>query len=60
MNYLKDNGFMKYDKNQRKWTMKTMRELMDKDTVADEDVPKNCLHLFQCTTWDFGLQKDEL
>ena len=39
--------------------MKTMREIMHK-SVKDEDVPKNCLHLFQVTTWDFGLPRDEL
>ena len=41
------------------WRMKTMRELMSKK-VKDEDLPKNCLHLFQVCTWDFGLDRDEL
>jgi len=39
--------------------MKTMYELMD-DSVPSDAVPKNCLHLFQVCSWDFGLSKDEL
>jgi hypothetical protein len=35
---------MEKDKN-GVWKMKTMRHLMDA-SVADEDLPKNCLHLF--------------
>lgn len=36
------------------WKMKTMADLMD-DSVSPDDVPKNILHLFQVTTWDFDL-----
>jgi hypothetical protein len=39
--------------------MKTMYELMD-PSVPSDAVPKNCLHLFQTCSWDFGLSKDEL
>ena len=36
-----------------------MRDLMD-PSVPDDQVPKNCLHLFQVCTWDFGLERDYL
>ena len=39
--------------------MKTMAELMDKE-VKEKNRPKNCLHLFQVCTWDFGLDRDYL
>mmetsp|Transcript_15193 Transcript_15193/g.23461 ORF Transcript_15193/g.23461 Transcript_15193/m.23461 type:complete len:167 (-) Transcript_15193:2196-2696(-) len=39
--------------------MKDMRTLMDPE-VDDSKVPKNVLHLFQVTTWDFGLKNEEL
>ena len=55
---LRDKGFM-YPNNKGKWTMKTMRQLMKPD-VKDEDVPKNCLHLFQVCTWNFGLTRNYL
>ena len=55
---LKEKGFMKKDRD-GKWSMKTMEELMDAK-VKEEDVPKNCLHLFQVCTWDFGLEFDHL
>ena len=42
-----------------KWKMKTMPQLMD-DSVPEADVPKNCLHLFQVCTWDFGLDEKAL
>jgi len=28
--------------------------------VKEEDVPKNCLHLFQVCTWNFGLARNYL
>lgn len=42
-----------------KWKMKTMDELMDKNLPRDS-LPKNCLHLFQVCTWDFGLKEEKL
>jgi chitin synthase len=42
-----------------KWKMKTMQQLMD-PSVAEADLPKNCLHLFQACTWDFGLEEKAL
>ena len=39
------------------WKMKTMSELMDKNVKT---IPKNCIHLFQVCTWDFGLDCPEL
>lgn len=35
----------KGDERCGKWKMKTMRDLMD-PSVPDDQVPKNCLHLF--------------
>jgi chitin synthase len=56
---LQDEGFMEKDKRDDKWRMKTMEELMD-ENVKKEDIPKNCLHLFQVCTSDFGLEKEYL
>ena len=50
---LQKMGFMEKDRDD-KWKMKTMGDLMK--GVREEDVPKNCLHLFQVCTWDFGLK----
>ena len=36
---------MKQDERTKKWTMKTMQELMDPN-VNEEDIPKNIVHLF--------------
>ena len=36
-----------------------MPEVMDKK-VKGKNIPKNCLHLFQVCTWDFGLKDDHL
>ena len=36
-----------------------MAQVMDKK-IKGKDIPKNCLHLFQVCTWDFGLSDDHL
>mmetsp|Transcript_16094 Transcript_16094/g.27181 ORF Transcript_16094/g.27181 Transcript_16094/m.27181 type:complete len:451 (-) Transcript_16094:1582-2934(-) len=66
-NFAKDKGFFDVEvlKNQGflgeqadgSWKMKEMGELMDETA---EEVPKNCLHMFQTTTADFGLDEGEL
>ena len=38
------------------WIMKEMDELVDKGV----DVPSNIVHMFQLSTWDFGLEEDAL
>ena len=53
---LKLKGFMKEERDGT-WKMKSMNEIMDKSV---EVVPKNCLHLFQVCTWDFGLEEETL
>mmetsp|Transcript_29073 Transcript_29073/g.21058 ORF Transcript_29073/g.21058 Transcript_29073/m.21058 type:complete len:253 (+) Transcript_29073:227-985(+) len=54
-NVLITKGFM--EKKDDKWKMKQMKDLMDPSV---KKIPSNILHLFQCTTWDFGLQSDVL
>ena len=56
LNILKEKGFMEQNRD-GKWQMKTMDDLVDNSV---KDVPKNCLHLFQACTWDFGLESDTL
>lgn len=34
-----------------------LRDIMDKD-VKDSDVPDNILHVFQVSTWNFGVKED--
>ena len=47
------------DERVGKWKMKTMKDLVDAGMPEDK-IPKNCLHLFQVCTWDFGLDRDYL
>ena len=54
---LKQKGFMYEDKQDGKWKMKSMEDLMDKDV---QNIPKNCLHMFQICSWEFGLSLDTL
>ena len=49
---------MSQDERTGEWKMKTMQELMK--GVPEDQVQKNCLHLFQACTWDFGLEKESL
>jgi len=60
---LQERGFMEReymgDDRLGKWKMKTMRDLCDPE-LKDDQIPKNCLHLFQVCTWDFGLERDYL
>lgn len=44
------------DKN---FKMRNLRDIMD-DDVPLEKVPNNMLHVFQVTTWDFGLEQEFL
>jgi cellulose synthase/poly-beta-1,6-N-acetylglucosamine synthase-like glycosyltransferase len=37
--------------------MKDMRDIMDKDA---KKIPTNIIHMFQVSTWDFGLDDDIL
>ena len=55
---LLQKGFMELNKegNPR---MKQMKDLMDPD-VKPEKVPNNLLHVFQVTTWDFGIDAEVL
>jgi len=39
----------------KKFKMRNMRDIMD-DDVPLEKVPNNMLHVFQVTSWDFGLE----
>ncbi len=55
---LKERGFMDQDR-EGKWKMKDMRDIMDK-TVPLKDIPTNIIHMFQLSTWDFGIKKDIL
>jgi len=47
-------GFMKKDRN-GKYKMKDMNDIVDYN-VPSEDLPQNLLHMFQVTSWDFGLE----
>ena len=49
-------GFMEQDQSGN-WKMKTMEDLMDKGV---KNIPKNCLHMFQICSWEFGLERDTL
>jgi len=55
---LEHKGFMEMDRN-GKWKMRDLRDIMD-DTVPDDEVPQNLLHIWQVTTWDVGLEDDIL
>ena len=44
---------------QGKYKMRPLRDVMDSN-LEDKDVPSNILHVFQVTTWDFGLDSDIL
>ena len=39
--------------------MKPLKDIMDPN-VDEKDIPKNILHLWQVTTWDLGLEDDNL
>jgi cellulose synthase/poly-beta-1,6-N-acetylglucosamine synthase-like glycosyltransferase len=51
-------GFMEPNR-EGVWRMKQMRDVMD-ERVKPERVPSNILHVFQVTTWDFGIESDIL
>jgi len=51
-------GFLTKDK-EGNLTMKKMEDLMDKG-VKKENTPTNILHMFQVTSWDFGIDEDIL
>lgn len=55
---LVQRGFM--DKDEKgTYKMKPLKDIMD-NTVPEEEIPKNILHLWQVTTWDLGLEEDIL
>mmetsp|Transcript_1933 Transcript_1933/g.1388 ORF Transcript_1933/g.1388 Transcript_1933/m.1388 type:complete len:165 (+) Transcript_1933:212-706(+) len=51
-------GFMEQDRD-KNWKMKDMRDLMEQG-VDPKKVPTNIIHMFQVSTWDFGLDSDIL
>lgn len=53
-----DRGYAERDKHGNV-KMKSIRDIMD-DDVDDDEVPSNLLHVFQVTSWDFGLKDDIL
>lgn len=53
-----EKGFAVRDRD-GKVRMRPLRDVMDHE-VPDEDVPTNLLHVFQVTSWDFGLDDDVL
>jgi cellulose synthase/poly-beta-1,6-N-acetylglucosamine synthase-like glycosyltransferase len=54
-----NKGFMKQDPRNGTYKMKPLRDIMD-DEVPNDKVPGNLLHIFQVTTWDFGMTDDVL
>lgn len=56
---LEHKGFMEREPRTGNLKMRDLRDIMD-DSVEDEDVPKNLLHVWQVTTWDVGLEEDIL
>lgn len=55
---LVSEGYMSKD-DKGVYKMNDLRDIMD-DTVSDEKIPKNILHVWQVTTWDIGLEEDLL
>lgn len=53
---LKTKGYMEEDRD-GVWQMKTMPDVMENKV---KKIPKNCLHMFQVCTWDFGLESETL
>ena len=51
-------GFMTKDTNGN-FQMKSMREILDPE-VSEENLPENILHVFQVTSWDFGVNENFL
>lgn len=41
------------------YKMKPLKDIMD-SSVEEKDIPKNILHLWQVSTWDLGLEDDNL
>lgn len=39
--------------------MKSMKDIMDAG-VLPKDIPLNIIHMFQISSWDFGLKEDYL
>ena len=59
---LREKGFMKcVDEDEDKWKMKPIKDVLEKNEVNKKRVPpKNICHLFQVSTWNFGLDQDHL
>ena len=63
---LQEKGFMEEKDNEegkKKFKMKAIKNCMeDKSINKDIEItpPKNILHLFQVSTWNFGLDQDHL
>ena len=56
--HLVDLGYMSKD-DKGTYKMRPLKDIMD-ISVAEDDIPKNILHVWQVTTWDLGLEEDIL
>ena len=61
---MQEKGFMKYheeDEGKGRWKMRPIKECLEKNEINKKRLPpKNLCHLFQVSTWNFGLDQDHL